>query len=78
MLWAIVIGSVVLYLGIGMVVSRFLMKPWIMKEFNKYDVMAACMIGLFWPIAVVAAAAYLLGRLSGGEDNDDTKGTRVE
>lgn len=74
----IVVGFVAAYLGIGVVVSRFLMKPWVTKEFNEYDVMAACLVGLFWPIAVVAAVAYLLGRLSGGKVDDNTNGTREE
>ena len=78
MLWAIVVGSVVVYLGIGVVVSRFLMKPWIIKEFGIYKISTACLVGLFWPIAVVAAVAYLLGRLSGGKVDDNTNGTRAE
>jgi hypothetical protein len=83
MFWVIVAMLVVAYLGNGVFVSRFLMKPWIAKEFGGYEILTACMIGLFWPIALaidcLSAGAYLLGRMFGGEkDDDDTNGTRVE
>jgi hypothetical protein len=84
MFWAIVVGSVVVYLGIGVVVSRFLMKPWITKEFGVYKISTACLNGLFWPIALatdfLVEGVCLLGKMFGGEedDDDDTNGTQVE
>ena len=82
MLWAIVVGFVAAYLGIGVVVSRARMKPWITKEFGVYKISTACLVGLFWPIALatdfLVESACLLGKMFGGEedDDDDTNGTR--
>jgi hypothetical protein len=52
MFWVIVAMLVVAYLGNGVFVSRFLMNPWIAKEFGGCEILTACAIVLFWPIAL--------------------------
>lgn len=68
---------VVAYLGIGALVSRYIFKPWLLREFDCYDTMTACAVGLLWPLALgvggLLACVQAFGWLFGGEDDDSHK-----
>ena len=75
MLVALIVGSSLAYLGVGVLVSRYLARWWQHRQGLGYDAISAAFAVLLWPCVLVVVAALLacygLGRLGGGTDEEN-------